>query len=90
MIKVEMKLRKIVPNVFSLMYDGCSTVQTHCLALLAFWLCSQASNGYSYELLSFTTLPEEANLSAASQKDTLEEVPQFYEKKILKRCVHNS
>lgn len=52
--------------------------------MLVLWLYSQAGNGYIYALLSFSMFSDESNLSAASHRDTFNEVLQFYERSFSK------
>jgi hypothetical protein len=78
--KVENKIRKRLPSVFAVMFDGWSSGGTHYLSVFAVWPDSKSSHGYSRALLSFTPLVDERDLSAQSHKDTLYDILRFYGK----------
>lgn len=79
-VKVEEKIKKLLPDVFAVIFDGWSSGGSHYLSVFATWPDSNLSSGYSRALLAFTNLEDEENLGASSHKTTILEILRFYNK----------
>ena len=79
-VKVEQKLKSLLPDMFSLAFDGWSSGGTHFLTVFAMWPDSDQTIGYSQAMLSFAPLQDEEHLDADSHMNTILEILRFYGK----------
>ena len=79
-IRVEQKIKELLPYVFALVFDGWSSHGTHFLTIFATWPDIQQTSGYSQAMLSFAPLSDEEHLDAQSHKESMHGILQFYGK----------
>jgi hypothetical protein len=68
-VSVEKKIKRLLPDVFALVFDGWSLHGTHFLTVFATWPDHNKEGGYSRAMLSFSPLIDEEHLDADSHKD---------------------
>jgi hypothetical protein len=79
-VLVENKIQKLLPDIFSLTFDGWSSGGTHFLTVFALWPDPNEVNGYGRAMLPFAPLQNEERLDADSHKESINEILRFYGK----------
>jgi hypothetical protein len=82
-VKVEQKVKSLLPDMFSLAFDGWSSGGTHFITVFAMWPDPDQSKGYSQAMLSFARLQDEEHLNADSHMNSILEILHFYGKDYL-------
>jgi hypothetical protein len=79
-VLVENKIRKLLPDIFSLTFDSWCSGGTHFLTVFALWRDPSEVNGYVRAMLSFCPLQDEERLDSDSHKESIYEILRFYGK----------
>lgn len=77
---VEEKIKKLLPNMFALVFDGWTLGQSHYLGVFATFPDEESTTGYKKVLLSFSPMTNEESFNAATHVEYFEFILGYYGK----------
>jgi hypothetical protein len=77
---VEEKIKKMLPNMFALVFDGWTPDQSHYLGVFATFPDEESTAGYKMVLVSFSPMTNEESFKAATHVEYFEFILGYYGK----------